>query len=38
MMEGKQDVAYVRSLLSQVLLPKTDDYDNTYKNDANNLS
>ena len=37
-MQGEQDVAYVRSLRSQVLLPKTDDYDNTHKNDANNLS
>ena len=38
MIQGGQDVAYVRSLCSQVQLPKTDDNDNTHKNDRNTLS
>ena len=35
MIQGRQDVAYVRSLCNQIQLPKTDDNDNTYKNGAN---
>ena len=38
MIQGGQDVAYVRSLWSQVWLPKTDDNDSKHKNDANTLT